>query len=306
MLNRIVKEFACASKTCDITLMKSDAYTDMAISEAAINSVEAEYKVFNESGTDEDLVMLYEEAQEGFVGKIVASIKKIGEAIAEFFKKIKTKIIEIFSKKEVEDNIDKMEKKIKLNPFARNKKIEINDDDEAKGLCRKFMDKIKAFISKIKGGDNVSMDEIEEAHESFIKKHALAVAAVTTITVTAAIALIRKRFKAVSQEAKADESNAQSTIDSAEEAVKKVDPEAASKLQKLASLAAKVTKMSASAIVQAPVAILSKIKQKLSSTEAENPDKAEEGKDEMDTNSAKDEFDSEWDAFTEYANAFSM
>lgn len=201
----VSNELSILSKRYEIDMLKASSYAELAFMEAAINIHEADLKVFTESGGNDDLTFLYEEAQEGFVGKIVTAIKKIIEAIKEFFSKVKDKIIAIFSRKEVEDNIVEMEKKLKLNPFAKNKKVETVDENKLKVIVNKYISSIKEKISRIKSGGEVADEEISDAHESFIKQHAMAIGATVAITSAAAIALLKSRKKKTTEDAKANE-----------------------------------------------------------------------------------------------------
>lgn len=276
LLEQVMKESAIANKGLNINLLRADSYAEMAVMEAAINVNEAELKVFTESGSDNDLLFLYEEAQDGLIGKMMKAVQTIIDSIKEFFVKIKDKIIRLFTKKEVESNINELEKKVKFNPFMRNSKVELENPEKARGVVKAYIDKIKSMIARLRSGDNVTNEEIDEAHESFIRKHAVALGVTATVTLGAAIVYLRKLIKKSSSDISESEKTSLNIMTKVKDVIKGVgDSAVAAKLQKLCTNLASTTKTSTNAVVSGVVGTLSKIKNKIKGVKATSSEKDE-------------------------------
>ena len=183
----------------DMKLLKLQLFNEAAKREFELNKQQAEIKVFKESGTESDLNMLYEAAEEGLINKMQRSLKAAIEALKEFIKKIIDKIKSIFQSKQGKETLDKMEDICNKNPNVKNQKIEITDIDKEQKCLQKGIDKLSGIIAKIKGGHNKdSFDkEIDDVIEETNRERAkiIAIGAGITVTVGAAIALIKKYTK---------------------------------------------------------------------------------------------------------------
>lgn len=303
------RELSIASKAMDINIMRSNAYTEMAISEAAISAEEAELKVFTESGQNEDLVALYEQAQDGFIGKVKKAIEAIIKAVKEFFATLKDKIIAIFSKKELETSLEQIEKKSKLNPFLRNAKVEVQDGEKANSVFKAYMEKIKTFVTRIKSGDKVTSEEVDDAREEFFRKHAVALGATAALTVAASVALIRKKLKSTGKDVSDCESGVAEILDKANGVVSSkgdsITSEAAALLQRLSADAAAAAKAHSNKIIALTTSAISAVKSKVSGmkkTEAKEDALGESAQEEMNEEDtlvqegASDDIFSEFDA----------
>lgn len=183
----------------DMKLLKLQLFNEAAKREFELNKQQAEIKVLKESGTQSDLNMLYEAAEEGLINKMQRSLKAAIEALKEFIKKIIDKIKSIFQSKQGKETLDKMEDICNKNPNVKNRKIEITDIDKEQKCLQKGIDKLSGIIAKIKGGHNKdSFDkEIDDVIEETNRERAkiIAIGAGITVTVGAAIALIKKYTK---------------------------------------------------------------------------------------------------------------
>lgn len=183
----------------DMKLLKLQLFNEAAKREFELNKQQAEIKVLKESGTQSDLNMLYEAAEEGLINKMQRSLKAAIEALKEFIKKIIDKIKSIFQSKQGKETLDKMEDICNKNPNVKNQKIEITDIDKEQKCLQKGIDKLSGIIAKIKGGHNKdSFDkEIDDVIEETNRERAkiIAIGAGITVTVGAAIALIKKYTK---------------------------------------------------------------------------------------------------------------
>ena len=104
------------------------------------NMAQAEYKVLTESGTDEDLEMLYMEATEQANQKSEGIFSKIFTAIRNFLSGIKEKITKFFTGKKESD----VDKNAKVNAPADPNKVATEGS--------KLMSKGQALLSKINSG----------------------------------------------------------------------------------------------------------------------------------------------------------
>lgn len=183
----------------DMKLLKLQLFNEAAKREFELNKQQAEIKVLKESGTESDLNMLYEAAEEGLINKMQRSLKAAIEALKEFIKKIIDKIKSIFQSKQGKETLDKMEDICNKNPKVKNQKIEITDIDKEQKCLQKGIDKLSGIIAKIKGGHNKdSFDkEIDDVIEETDRERAkiIAIGAGITVTVGVAIALIKKYTK---------------------------------------------------------------------------------------------------------------
>lgn len=295
-------------KRFDIDMKRSDAYVEMAVMEAAINIEEAEYKVMCESGDESDLDFMLEEAQEGFVAKVKAAIQKIIDAIVAFFKSVRDKIINFFTKKETDETIGKMEKKIKINPFFRNKKVEVRDTDQEVKFFDKYINQLKSFVAKIKSGNNVSDEEIDEAEKNFFRKHGAMIAGGTAVAAATGVALLKKRASKLESETNAAEKENVTVLESIKASVEKIgDSDAARKLQELGNKIAKAAQEKQKVVMEGVTGLMSKLKSLVSKGGNAEPDEEaiEEstfdeddtfGEDDTYTESATDDLSAEFDA----------
>ena len=257
----IEKELALAKKAFDISNHKAQAIVECAAMDAAIQMEESEFKIFQESGSDDELMAFYEEAQEGLIGKIQKGINVIVDGLKKFFAALKDKIISIFKKKEVEESIKEIGIKAKL-PFFKTQKVEIKDTEAQFKVLDKFKAKYQSILAKLKSGGDVSDDEITETRENFLKEHAVAVGASITVTLAVAIGLLLKYHKSLDSDVNETESDATKELSKLAELGDKVG-EKAEKLMKAAKHAAEVAKDRGETIVTSVSSILTAIKSKV-------------------------------------------
>lgn len=199
MSELITQYMSEASNAFDLTMLKVNAVTEAAKRQLAINYNEAELKVMTESGTDDDLSYLYEEANKSFAETIQKTIDKVIEALTEFFHKIQEKVIALIRKKETQDTIDKIEKKVKLFPLLGKKKVIIENTPAQIKVCNEHMSALAKFKAKVKSGQTVKEEDISAEHDKFADKYgkSVGVGAAVTTTVSEAIALLHKRSQTV-------------------------------------------------------------------------------------------------------------
>jgi hypothetical protein len=183
-----------ANQDYELTSMKVNAVMEAAKRELTINYAAAELKVIKESGSDSDLAYLYEEANNGLVETVVAAIKRIKEAIVKFFSDLKDKIISLFADKQVDDKLEKLEKKVKFNPFAAKKKIAVENVDAELKVCDEHLSKLAKLTAKLKSGQDVSTADVDEVEQSFMDKHGkvIGIGSALVVTVAGGIVIAKK------------------------------------------------------------------------------------------------------------------
>lgn len=182
-----------ASNIFELNLKKADVVTEAAKRELTINYGEAELKVMQENGTNDDLAYYYREAENGLVDTIIKAIKKIKDAIIKFFSEMKTKILVLITKKENTEAIEKVEKKVKIFPLLGRKKILVEDYNKEAKIADESLSKLGKLKAKLKGKQEVTTEEVEEVKKGFLEEHGavIGIGAALTVTVTAAIAAVK-------------------------------------------------------------------------------------------------------------------
>ena len=162
----------------DIMLQKVDIYTESIYREYMINTEESELKVMTESGTDEDLAFLCEEAKKSFSQKVSKTMKKIVESVSTFVNKIVTTIKEKYANKKIESALNSLEERIKADKRLANQTILIIDSEGIEKAFNVAIDKCHNVASKIKDGieegsseilDKIN-EEINEINDTYQKK----------------------------------------------------------------------------------------------------------------------------------------
>lgn len=197
MFNEILQ---IAEKRFSVGMNRATAHADFAVVEAAIAIEEAEIGFLESNMTEEDMTLRIEQASQGVVGKVRDAIKAIIEKVKEFFKAIKNKIVSIFSSEKSKQDIEALEKKVKLNPFARNKKVVVPETEKKVSLIKKTQAKYAQLIAKIKSGKKVEVEEVHTIKDFFEKEYAKIAGATATVGAVAAFALIKKRMNSVGKE----------------------------------------------------------------------------------------------------------
>ena len=260
MLNFIETCLTEASNTLDLSLMKAKVVTEAARRELSINYDEAELKVMQENGTDDDLAYYYREAENGLVDTVVKAIQKIRDALVKFFSELKSKILSLINKKENTEAIEKIEKKTKLFPLLGRKKILIQDADRQEKNSKEAFSKLNRLKAKAASGQGVDAEEIDEVKKSFIEEHkaTIGVASAITITVGAALAWLKFGHKRVTKSAEDAAKSADSIIADCTKMAERIDDPVS--MQKIADTAATVSKTAAESSVKFFTDLLSQVK----------------------------------------------
>lgn len=246
MFETALKELNIASKRSDIALMEAENLLSSSIDDLELFRKKAKQKVMMENGTAEDLAYLESGASEGFIVRAKEVIKKAIEAVKEFFKTLRKKIIALFAEKDIDANLEKVETKIKRNPFLKNKKIKTVDADKIENCTSEHVRNTKKILAKAKSGGSINADDIEEEEKSFDKKWKIAAGATVTVGAGALIAMIRSRRKRINEEVSSTEDELMEKLGDHKKRVEKLtDPEVAANFTRAISATVKATKLHA-------------------------------------------------------------
>lgn len=267
MFNEILQ---IAEKRFSVGMNRATAHGNFAVVEAAIAIEEAEIGFLESNMTEEDMTLRIEQASQGVVGKVRDAIKAIIEKVKEFFKAIKNKIVSIFSSEKSKQDIEALEKKVKLNPFARNKKVVMPETEKKIALIKKTQAKYAQLIAKLKSGKKVEKEEISSVKSFFDKEYAKIAGATATVGAVAAFALIKKRMNSVGKEVDDVEQAGITLIENLDKSVASMDDtdgvsEAARSSQEIATAVADVSKKGGTDLASDLTTMVSEIKKAVSS-----------------------------------------
>lgn len=221
-----------ASSAYDINVMRITAVVEAANRQREINFHEAELKVMQESGTDDELTMLLEAAESDFVENIRKALDKLRQAIVEFFSKCRQKLVELMSKRDDQNALDKIKKRLKLLPIIGKKKVMIEDYEEEQKIYEKGMKGMNNLAAKLDGGQEVTPDDVSAVINDFDEAwdSAIGAANAKTVTVADAINEAQKLIAKGSNDLKAREDDALKAIDRAKKEAEKVNANVANQI----------------------------------------------------------------------------
>ena len=261
MVNEINAFLTEACNQFDLSQMKVNAVMEAAVRELMINYEEAQLKVLKESGTDDDLAYLYEEADNGLLETVIKAIQKIKDAVIKFFSEMKDKILDAINKKENKETIDKLEKKAKLLPLIGRKKVIVEDYSKQEKVVDEHLSMLTKLKSKFKAGQKVEASDVDEIEKSFKDKYgkAIGVGAAVSVTVIAAIGIYKALSSKAASRTKMLETHAIDTCDSIMDSVKKGVGNV-SVGEKIANAVSSITKRAQEGFFKSMMSTLSKIK----------------------------------------------
>ena len=188
----------------DLNMMKTDAVFAAMERQLDINYKQAELKVFNESGTYDDLMYLREEAEGGFRNGIIKILTNIKDAVVQFFSKLKDKAVSIFSSEKIKSDLDKVDKKVKFIPFAKKQKIIVPDIDKQNKVSDETIAACEKLEAKVLSGQDIPDDAIEQIEEQHAEKmeKASGVSSAIQITLGNAVTVIKGAMKSAGSKLK--------------------------------------------------------------------------------------------------------
>lgn len=181
---------------------KARIFSDAAYRELFVNYKECELKVMQESGTEEDLVYLYGEANKAYFESVGSAVKKAAKAVSDFARKILEMIKNVFRSKKAKDTLDAAEKAIAKDPSLKKKKVEYKPVDGPLRKIDEALGKIRTKFSKANSGsaDESDIREIDDIVEGCTKQK-IAVVAGVSISISALILAFNKLIKKSEAEA---------------------------------------------------------------------------------------------------------
>lgn len=173
-------EVDTAKKEFDLDLARYTAYAEASISEYHDNIEESKLRIESESGTDDDLKMLTEEAKKSLNERNDSVIKKIWDACVRTIKKIIESIKNLFTKKTVED----------LKGVEKSVKIEIPDYKALEKAQKEFEHTVNKEFSKMNSGRDVDEELLKKAEVDYNNKKKAIEAAKIVVPVAIAVGII--------------------------------------------------------------------------------------------------------------------
>lgn len=187
------------SDTFDKAQNTVSIYIESVCDELDINIQKSELKVMKESGTDDDLSMLVEAAEEGAIVKIKKTLIVIIDSFKKFISDLKDKVVRVIVTKTTRDTLSKVEKKVKINPFIAKKKVQVVDKKKPLSVIEKYKNKCDKNIAKVKGGvfKQSEVEGIFKDRDDFDRDYKAVIAGsavMMSVTVSSLIATINKEL----------------------------------------------------------------------------------------------------------------
>lgn len=204
-MNELMEKYLShASKVYECTDMKVSALMSAAERQLAINHNEALLKVMTESGTDDDLNYLYEEADKSFVETANRAIQKIKDNIIQFFSELRDKIIVMMTERDVKRTLEQLQKKLRLMPLVSRVKITVENFAEQVKVCNASVTRLTKLAVKKISGQKVTSEDVSDVESYFTSAHekAIGVKMAVTTTVGNAVDMLNERMKSMTADIK--------------------------------------------------------------------------------------------------------
>lgn len=269
-LNDIYSEYNKVSKSFNKVVTKAvDSMNESADDVVVIDMVTESCDEFYEAGyslSDENfdqLMVMKEEAETGILASIAKAIDKIIETFKKFYQEMKIKVLSKVVKEDFKQQVDKVEKKVKLNPFFARKKVKIDNTEKQSGVIAWFQGELQKLMSKIKGGKDVTADELDDLDDEYKKRfNAVSTAsAMVETTVSNAIASAKRAVAKIGDSLDSAYKFTNAQLKNAKDAAAGAASEIAGRLRRLASMASAAGKDMINVIVNAVLSVLSAIRQ---------------------------------------------
>ena len=128
------------------------------MSEYSINCKKAQLKVLTESGTDDDLYYLYQESMNEAFSKLGDIIDDIIKKFLEFCKDVQINILSKMNSVDFKANVQKINDKLKFNPFLKNVKQTVVDYNPRMVFLLNADEKVKKMAAKLRSGNDISKE----------------------------------------------------------------------------------------------------------------------------------------------------
>lgn len=228
-MNEILREINSAY---DINTMRINAVVEAANRQREINFHEAELKVMQESGTDDELAMLIEAAESDFVENIQKALDALRQAVIKFFSECRQKLVDLMSKRDDANKLDQLEKRMKLIPLIGKKKVMVEDYDAEIALAKKHLKDLAGLTAKLRGKQEVDASAVASVKKSYDDAHGDLIGAsnAKTVSINEAVKMAKKMIASGNAELKEREETALKACDDAKKDAEKANANVANQI----------------------------------------------------------------------------
>ncbi len=228
-MNEILREINSAY---DINTMRINAVVEAANRQREINFHEAELKVMQESGTDDELAMLIEAAESDFVENIQKALDALRQAVIKFFSECRQKLVDLMSKRDDANKLDQLEKRMKLIPLIGKKKVMVEDYDAEVALAKKHLKDLAGLTAKLRGKQEVDASAVAAVKKSYDDEHGDLIGAsnAKTVSINDAVKMAKKMIATGNAELKEREETALKACDDAKKDAEKANANVANQI----------------------------------------------------------------------------
>lgn len=228
-MNEILREINSAY---DINTMRINAVVEAANRQREINFHEAELKVMQESGTDDELAMLIEAAESDFVENIQKALDALRQAVIKFFSECRQKLVDLMSKRDDANKLDQLEKRMKLIPLIGKKKVMVEDYDAEVSLAKKHLKDLAGLTAKLRGKQEVDASAVAAVKKSYDDDHGDLIGAsnAKTVSINDAVKMAKKMIATGNAELKEREETALKACDDAKKDAEKANANVANQI----------------------------------------------------------------------------
>lgn len=228
-MNEILREI---NRAYDINTMRINAVVEAANRQREINFHEAELKVMQESGTDDELAMLIEAAESDFVENIQKALDALRQAVIKFFSECRQKLVDLMSKRDDANKLDQLEKRMKLIPLIGKKKVMVEDYDAEVSLAKKHLKDLSGLTAKLRGKQEVDASAVAAVKKSYDDDHGDLIGAsnAKTVSINDAVKMAKKMIASGNAELKEREETALKACDDAKKDAEKANANVANQI----------------------------------------------------------------------------
>lgn len=228
-MNEILREINSAY---DINTMRINAVVEAANRQREINFHEAELKVMQESGTDDELAMLIEAAESDFVENIQKALDALRQAVIKFFSECRQKLVDLMSKRDDANKLDQLEKRMKLIPLIGKKRIMFEDYEAEVALAKSNLKKLDGLTAKLRGKQEVDASAVAAVKKSYDEDHDDLIGASNAMVapINDAVKLAKKMIASGNAELKEREETALKACDDAKKDAEKANANVANQI----------------------------------------------------------------------------
>ena len=228
-MNEILREINSAY---DINTMRINAVVEAANRQREINFHEAELKVMQESGTDDELAMLIEAAESDFVENIQKALDALRQAVIKFFSECRQKLVDLMSKRDDANKLDQLEKRMKLIPLIGKKRIMFEDYEAEVALAKSNLKKLDGLTAKLRGKQEVDASAVAAVKKSYDEDHDDLIGAsnAKTVSINEAVKMAKKMIASGNAELKEREDTALKACEDAKKDAEKANANVANQI----------------------------------------------------------------------------